>query len=292
MIKELDEDGFCHAEVLDDNNRLRYQLVNVDHDFKMWFRFPHVMMFDATYNTNRFGLKLLQINGITSVGSVFPIAYGLTPSESAPFFTWALYRLKEWFELLSDAHEMPEDAFYPHVIITDFAAAARVGVDSVFPNTQKQLCTWHIGKNVLKATKERWISSERSNLRLQDFISNNNSPTEDLIQQLAEQPAQRPVQGSESPSTADFSKAWKAVMYAATVEECDERWRELAADFAHQECMCHFFFLPTLLTALSSPDFLSRRHLDPPPRTVGSCIHQALSQLWAYYDFALRITSC
>ncbi|KAH8657244.1 hypothetical protein BGZ61DRAFT_371598, partial [Ilyonectria robusta] len=50
-------------------------------------RFPHIMIFDAIYNTNCFGLKLLQINSIISIGSVFPIAYNLTPSESMPFFT-------------------------------------------------------------------------------------------------------------------------------------------------------------------------------------------------------------
>lgn len=93
------------------------------------------MMFDAIYNTNRFSLKLLQINSITSLRLVFPIAYSLTPSESAPFFTWALYCLKEWFGLFLDTYEMPEDAFYPYVIITDFAAAACVGITSAFPDT-------------------------------------------------------------------------------------------------------------------------------------------------------------
>ncbi|KAL6409990.1 hypothetical protein AUP68_06398 [Ilyonectria robusta] len=170
------------------------------------------MMFDAIYNTNRFGLKLLQINGIISLGSVFPIVYGLTPSESALFFTWALYCLKEWFELLSSAYDMPEDAFYPHVIITNFAAAARIGITSAFPDTQKQLCTWHIAKNVLKVTKERWTSPLYSNLRLRDFL-----PDED------NNPAEQPAQGSETPSLKDFSKVWKDVMYAVTVEECDER---------------------------------------------------------------------
>lgn len=234
------------------------------------------MIFDTTYNTNRFGLKLFQINGITSLGTIFPLAYGLTPTEDAPFFTWALSHLKEWFELISEHLGVPKDEFYPHVIITDYAAAARVGIESIFPNTQKQLCTWHIAKNVLKATKERWIGDLSDNLTAQDLIHNRGS-----------QPTRQLQQGYHLPDSNDFSAAWRAVMYAPTTEDCDQQWQDLEQEFTHQERMCLFFFSIILLTALSSPDFLSSRNLDASSSTMGSRFYEGISQLRSYYDITM-----
>lgn len=84
MIKELDDKYYFHNEVLDDNNCLQYQLVVADLDLLIWRDFPHL---NTTYNTNRFGMKLFQINGITSLGTIFPFSYALTHTEDGEFFT-------------------------------------------------------------------------------------------------------------------------------------------------------------------------------------------------------------
>ncbi|EXA32228.1 hypothetical protein FOVG_16503 [Fusarium oxysporum f. sp. pisi HDV247] len=48
---------------------------------RMWRRFPEVVSFDNTYNTNRFKLPLFQVTGQTCLGTVFNAAFGLIDNE-------------------------------------------------------------------------------------------------------------------------------------------------------------------------------------------------------------------
>jgi hypothetical protein len=48
---------------------------------QMWRRFPEVISFDNTYNTNRFKLPLFQVTGQTCLGTVFNAAFGLIDNE-------------------------------------------------------------------------------------------------------------------------------------------------------------------------------------------------------------------
>ncbi|KAM4058311.1 MULE transposase [Hirsutella rhossiliensis] len=98
-------------------------------------------MLDVTYNTNRFGLKLLEVNGITLSGSIFPLVACLSPDENGGIFEWALGQWKIWITEYALSLDLNDDAFYPHVVITDFDAAERWGIDRVFPLVQKQLYT-------------------------------------------------------------------------------------------------------------------------------------------------------
>ena len=47
----------------------------------MWKRFPEVISFDNTYNTNRFKLPLFQATGQTCLKTVFNAAFGLIDNE-------------------------------------------------------------------------------------------------------------------------------------------------------------------------------------------------------------------
>jgi hypothetical protein len=79
---------------------------------KMWKRFPEVIGFDNTYNTNRFKLPLFQVTGQTCLGTVFNAAFGLIDNE----------RL-EGFQFLADAIRQlaaKNNIRSPDVIITDF----------------------------------------------------------------------------------------------------------------------------------------------------------------------------
>ncbi|KFA66933.1 hypothetical protein S40285_09732 [Stachybotrys chlorohalonatus IBT 40285] len=47
----------------------------------MWKRFPEVISFDNTYNTNHFKLPLFQATRQTYLGMVFNAAFGLIDNE-------------------------------------------------------------------------------------------------------------------------------------------------------------------------------------------------------------------
>ncbi|KAM4060571.1 MULE transposase [Hirsutella rhossiliensis] len=115
-------------------------------------------MADVTNNTNRYGLKLLEINGITALGSIFPVAFCLIPSEDTNAFTWCFIQLREWLQSKARLRgEADGNAFIPHVIITDYDAAARAALSATFPDSQLQVCTWHIMKNITTNAKKRWL---------------------------------------------------------------------------------------------------------------------------------------
>ncbi|XP_038717231.1 protein FAR1-RELATED SEQUENCE 5-like [Tripterygium wilfordii] len=52
--------------------------------------FPHVLLMDATYKTNRFRMPLLEIVGVTPTNMTYCIAFVLLNSEKEYNYTWAL----------------------------------------------------------------------------------------------------------------------------------------------------------------------------------------------------------
>ncbi|KAJ4188544.1 hypothetical protein NW759_016824 [Fusarium solani] len=152
LVKTLKERGYWSAASFDKEERLKYLLVVVDREFELWRQFNHIMMFDGTYNTDRYGLKLIQVNERTK---------------------------------------------------------------KLFPNTQMQLCIWHICTNVLKAVNERWIGEkEQQNLPFDDWHA------------LSKKPASDAHPRGKQVTQKDFLRSWKLVMYAKTTEDLRARWRD------------------------------------------------------------------
>ncbi|CAL2265284.1 unnamed protein product [Prunus armeniaca] len=58
--------------------------------------FPHVLIMDCTYKTNRYRFPLLQIMGVTSTNMTFSIAYVYMNAEKEDNYTWALTALRKY----------------------------------------------------------------------------------------------------------------------------------------------------------------------------------------------------
>ncbi|XP_038698030.1 uncharacterized protein LOC119995588 [Tripterygium wilfordii] len=71
--------------------------------------FPHVLLMDATYKTNRFRMPLLEIVGVTSTNMTYCIAFVYLNSEKEENYTWALRCLRSTME----------ECTAPRVIVTD-----------------------------------------------------------------------------------------------------------------------------------------------------------------------------
>ncbi|XP_052172209.1 protein FAR1-RELATED SEQUENCE 5-like [Diospyros lotus] len=112
--------------------------------------FPHVLIIDCTYKTNRYRYPLLEIVGVTSTELTFPVAFVFMNHEYEDNYTWAMERLK---------NVMGSNTF-PGVIVTDRELALMNAIHKVFLSTTTLLCRWHISKNVLAKCKKIFDRNE------------------------------------------------------------------------------------------------------------------------------------
>ncbi|KAG4255526.1 hypothetical protein FPRO03_14130 [Fusarium proliferatum] len=138
----------------DDPDRLLGLVWTFPYCLQMWKRFPEVISFDNTYNTNRFKLPLFQATGQTCLGSVFNAAFGLIDNERREGFQF----LSESIKQLMEQHSIRQ----PDVIITDFDDSMKAALNDQFPDIQQQLCIHHINSNVLLRAKQRWLKRPSS----------------------------------------------------------------------------------------------------------------------------------
>lgn len=112
--------------------------------------FPHVLIMDCTYKTNRYRFPLFEIVGITSTEQTFNVAFVYMSKETEDNYRWALSMLRTL---------MDEDSM-PGVIVTDRELALMKATENVFPDTHQILCKWHISKNVLRKCKGKFKTKE------------------------------------------------------------------------------------------------------------------------------------
>ncbi|XP_038695428.1 protein FAR1-RELATED SEQUENCE 5-like [Tripterygium wilfordii] len=105
--------------------------------------FPHVLLMDATYQTNRYGLPLLEIVGVTSTSQTFCIAFVYLHSEKEPSYTWALECLQSVMHGCTSSR----------VIVTDRELELMKACAHVFPEDSKLVCRWHIYQSILTKCK-------------------------------------------------------------------------------------------------------------------------------------------
>ncbi|XP_052732451.1 PKS-NRPS hybrid synthetase cheA-like [Vigna angularis] len=106
---------------------------------------------DSKVVTDLYRLPLLEIVGMTSTGLTFSAAFAFLSTERQSNFTWALEKLKGLF-LTSEGG--------PKVIVTDRDLALMNAISSVFPESYKMLCRFHILKNVKAKCKMLVHSTE------------------------------------------------------------------------------------------------------------------------------------
>ncbi|XP_061990742.1 uncharacterized protein LOC133709124 [Rosa rugosa] len=112
--------------------------------------FPHVLIMDCTYKTNRYCFPLFEIVGVTSTEKTFNVAFVYMSREAEDNYTWALSRLKT----------LLRDDCTPGVIVTDRELALMNSIRDLFPSSRHLLCKWHINKNVMKECKKKFTTKE------------------------------------------------------------------------------------------------------------------------------------
>lgn len=120
-------------------------LICVDTCFVFFLYFIKVLILDSTYKTNKYGLPLLQIVGVTNTNLSFQIAFAYLGHELTTHFSWVLQQLKE----VCDLHGL-----LPKIILTDRDLGTMAAIRDVFPSSTNLLCHWHVTKNVKAKIKE------------------------------------------------------------------------------------------------------------------------------------------
>ncbi|XP_028077726.1 protein FAR1-RELATED SEQUENCE 5-like [Camellia sinensis] len=105
--------------------------------------FPHVLIRDCIYKTNRYRLILLEIVGVTSTNFTFSVSFAYLGHEREDNYTWALGVLRT----------VMENTAFPNVFITNRELALMKGISKVLHIATNLLCRWHISKNVLMKCK-------------------------------------------------------------------------------------------------------------------------------------------
>ena len=108
-----------------------------------------VLLMDSTYNTNRFNMPQLIISSVDQFGHSYIVACCLLRDETIPSYELALLSFKQLF-----GSAVPS----VNVIITDQESALMNAIATHFPNSNHQLCTWHLATNVKKHIDEKSLT--------------------------------------------------------------------------------------------------------------------------------------
>jgi hypothetical protein len=108
----------------------------------------HLLLLDATFNTNRHRMPLIVASGITPEGKTFPIALSFCPAEDQASFSFFLKTMSERI--------FTNNVIGPAVILSDQASGLISAIDNqnILPDTALQLCTWHAVSSMLSRFKK------------------------------------------------------------------------------------------------------------------------------------------
>ncbi|XP_039004661.1 uncharacterized protein LOC120131839 [Hibiscus syriacus] len=141
LMSLLHSNGYVHDFSTNDvTNKLEALFFVHPTSFKIWRAFPHVLMIDATYKTNKYNMPFVEIVGVTSTRKTFCIAFAFISEEKMDNYKWVLECLKLTLD----------ECMLPRVIITDRELALMKACEKVFSNATRLLCRWHISQNILK----------------------------------------------------------------------------------------------------------------------------------------------
>ncbi|KAG7000562.1 PKS-NRPS hybrid synthetase [Fusarium oxysporum f. sp. conglutinans] len=149
LINQLDQEGFWNRMQVDSEGRVTAVLFAHPESLTYLQAYPDLLLLDCTYETNRYGIPLLDIIGVDACQRSFCIAFAFLSGEEEQDYQWALERLKSLYEVCNTS--------FPSVIITDCALACINAVAICFPSAVLLLCLWHANKAVLAYCRPAFI---------------------------------------------------------------------------------------------------------------------------------------
>ena len=246
LVKLFDERSIPYFVKWSDTepNRLIGLIWTFPYCIRMWKRYPEIMSFDNTYNTNRFKLPLFQVTGQTCLKSVYNAAFGLIDNERREGFQF----LAEGIGQLAARHEIQS----PDVIITDYDKQMKAALDNQYPNSQQQICIHHINSNVLLDAKRRWKDAKEEESHYGHSSSDSGQSQVTLTSRDKEAVLAAGKDGSPLLRTNHTSpvphnhrgvlELWKFVVFAETRGDYKKAWGRLCEEFNEQQAILMYFY--------------------------------------------------
>ncbi|XP_075486498.1 protein FAR1-RELATED SEQUENCE 5-like [Primulina tabacum] len=145
--------------------------------------FGDVVVFDTTYNTNKYGMIFAPFVGVNNHHQTIVFGCGFLSDEKTESFVWLFNKFIE---------AMPKGA--PDVIITDQDPAMTKAIAQVFPQVVHRYCLWHILNK---------FSDKLNPVTFRDYY----------------QSIKNVIQNSTIPD--EFDKSWEDVIKCANLEKND-----------------------------------------------------------------------
>jgi MULE transposase domain/FAR1 DNA-binding domain/SWIM zinc finger len=131
-LQEIDPDFFFEVEP--DDNQTTKNIFWVDGRSRRSYQaFGDVLVFDTTYNTNRYSMPCSPFIGLNHHWISIFFGCALIRDEGADTFKWLF---QTFLKAMNGKH--------PTAIITDQDPAMRVAIADVFPKTKHRSCQWHV----------------------------------------------------------------------------------------------------------------------------------------------------
>ena len=128
--------GYFFKYEVDDENRLD-KLFWADGRSREEFKlFGDVLVFDATYSTNRYKYPLILFAGATNHRTTCLFGAAIVRNETTDSYVWVLSTFVEAM-----------DNRRPSSVVTDGDRSMHAAVELVFPDAVHRLCKWHLQKN-------------------------------------------------------------------------------------------------------------------------------------------------
>ena len=159
LLKTLQENHWKYAIKQDHEGHVLFFMFAHPESIKYANLYNRVLVLDCTYKTNRYGMPLLHIIGVSPSNSTFSIAFCFMQNEQEESYIWAL---KAFFSFLDP---LPFDP----VLCTDRDLALLGAIKVVCPRHPHLLCIWHINKNVTQNTKQHFSTNDEHQELLQSW---------------------------------------------------------------------------------------------------------------------------
>ena len=204
LIKLFDERNVKYVARYfpDDPDRLLGLVFTLPACEAQWKRFPHCLGFDNTYKTNYLGYPLFVAIGATNCNTTFSAAFGLIDNERKEGFDFLFQGL--------EALRVQINAGIPQVAITDKDNQMKDALAEVWPDTQQQICIFHINQNVRKKIKSAWKKDANPDSGLEDDNDSDSRqpPTNSWLPDDSKAPISNTQEG--------IFLMWKRAVYADT----------------------------------------------------------------------------
>ncbi|CAH8865183.1 unnamed protein product [Trichobilharzia szidati] len=144
----------------ENDGRIKIACFSSNRQIEIYHKFPEVVSFDSTYNTNRGNYKLFQFVVTDSHGKGLPVMFAWSRQERLDDLTTILDKFKCVMGTTSNTE----------TFVMDCAKALRGAVETTHPLCNIILCAFHVSRAMRKKTKSRLVRQYLSSMIREESI--------------------------------------------------------------------------------------------------------------------------